>query len=243
MERWFPRIDIPMTWDQFRQLPQHPAFRYEYLDGTAKLSARLRRYHALASLTGPAPATATKDRTLRPVAAADWEQLPQRFAEAFSDTAPLSLLEPALRLTAARDCLERTQAGEHGLLIESASFVATADGQIDAAVLITLLQAGDLERFDDPRWSEPPPPDALQTGWGRPHLTWVFTTPHAGRRGLASALLQRARAALAELGYTELASTFLLGNEPSLLWHWKNGFRLLSYVGSPRRITDEQQRS
>lgn len=243
MERWFPRIDIPMTWDQFRQLPQHPAFRYEYLNGTARLSARLRRYHALASLTGSAPPAATTNRTLRPIAATDWDQLPQVFADAFAVAPPLSLLEPALRLRAARDCLDRTRAGEHGLLIDSASSVAAADGRIDAAILITLLQAGDLERFDDPRWAETPPPDALQSGWGRPHLTWIFSTPQAGRRGLASALLRRARAALAELGYGELASTFLLGNEPSLLWHWKNGFRLLSYVGSPSRTTGEYQRS
>jgi hypothetical protein len=32
-----------------------------------------------------------------------------------------------------------------------------------------------------------------------------------------------------------LASTFLLGNESSMLWHWRNGFQLLQYPGSRRR--------
>jgi ribosomal protein S18 acetylase RimI-like enzyme len=108
-------------------------------------------------------------------------------------------------------------------------------GKLHGAVLITLLQAGDLESFDDPLWKEIPPENALELRWGRPHVTWIFTSPHAARRGLASALLDRAAAALMHMGYTELASTFLLGNEPSLLWHWRNGFRLMSYVGSPRR--------
>ena len=240
MDRWFPRIAIPMTWEQFRQLPQHPAFRYEYLDGTATLTARPRRYHALLPLTAEATHAHRPTVDIDPLDVAGWEQLPPLFADAFAATAPLSLLEPQQRLDAARDCLQRTRDGEHGLPIESASFVATTADQPCAAILITLLQAGDLERFDDPAWAQPPPPDALTIGWGRPHVTWVFAAPHAARRGLATALLSRAAGSLVELGYNELASTFLLGNEASLLWHWKNGFRLLSYVGSPRRMADDQ---
>ena len=236
MDRWFPRISIPMTWNQFRRLPQHPAYRYEYLEGTARLTSRPRRYHALLSLERHWPSTCNAD--IRPIDAAAWGKLPDGFAEAFATTAPLSLLEPKLRLAAARDCLERTQRGEHGLLIEPACLVAVADGRVCGAIVVTLLQAGDLERFDDPRWGEPPPDDALETGWGRPHVAWIWTSPGVARCGLGSAMLARSAQALAELGYRELASTFLLGNEPSLLWHWKNGFRLLSYVGSPQRITE-----
>ena len=239
MDRWFPRITIPMTWDRFRQLPKHPAYRYEYLDGAAKLTAQLRRYHALLAPIARNPALPNAAAEIRPIDPADWDHLPELFADAFATTAPFSLLEPEQRRAAARDCLERTRGGEHGLLIEAASFVAAVNQQVCAAILITLLQAGDLEQFDDPRWGERPPPNALQVGWGRPHVTWVLSAPNAARSGLASALLDRAATALADLGYCELASTFLLGNEPSLLWHWKNGFRLLSYVGSPRRLTSE----
>ncbi len=39
-----------------------------------------------------------------------------------------------------------------------------------------------------------------------------------------------------ELGYTELISSFILGNESSMLWHWRNGFELLPYSGSRRRF-------
>ena len=41
------------------------------------------------------------------------------------------------------------------------------------------------------------------------------------------ALLEMAVPALGRLGYTGLASTFLLGNESSMLWHWRAGFKLL----------------
>ena len=40
-------------------------------------------------------------------------------------------------------------------------------------------------------------------------------------------------------GYKELASTFLLGNESSTLWHWRMGFRLLAYPGSMRLIREQ----
>jgi hypothetical protein len=50
------------------------------------------------------------------------------------------------------------------------------------------------------------------------------------------ALLDAVVRALASLGYSELASTFLLGNESSTLWHWRTGFRLLSHPGSMRAI-------
>jgi hypothetical protein len=33
-----------------------------------------------------------------------------------------------------------------------------------------------------------------------------------------------------------LSSTFLQGNDSSLLWHWRNGFELLENPGSRRRM-------
>lgn len=227
-----------MTWEQFRQLPEHPAFRYEYRNGVAQLSPRLRRYHGLLDLSVRATCDSAQSTSaeLRPVADGDWERLPEVFANSFAGAAPFSLLEPAQRLTAAQDCIARTLTGEFGRLVDTASFVAMESDEPQGAILITLLQAGDLEAFDDPRWKEIPPENPLESRWGRPHVTWVFTAPNAARRGLASALLDRATAALLQMGYSELASTFLLGNEPSVLWHWRNGFQLKSYVGSPRRM-------
>ena len=44
---------------------------------------------------------------------------------------------------------------------------------------------------------------------------------------------------LLAMGYKELASTFLIGNDSSMLWHWRSGFRLLAYPGSWRRRISE----
>ena len=63
----------------------------------------------------------------------------------------------------------------------------------------------------------------------------MFVSPLDAGRGVGTALLNAAARELLALGYTELASTFLLGNESSMLWHWRNGFRLLQYPGSRRR--------
>ena len=40
----------------------------------------------------------------------------------------------------------------------------------------------------------------------------------------------------------ELASTFLLGNESSTLWHWRAGFRCLPYPGSMRVVREQVAR-
>ena len=53
---------------------------------------------------------------------------------------------------------------------------------------------------------------------------------------------QALSSALRELGFTSLLSTFLAGNDSSMLWHWRVGFRLLSYPGSPRRHTPHPEK-
>jgi len=47
-------------------------------------------------------------------------------------------------------------------------------------------------------------------------------------QGLGSRLLANSATVLRDLGYRELRSTFLVGNERSALWHWRNGYRLES---------------
>jgi GNAT superfamily N-acetyltransferase len=102
------------------------------------------------------------------------------------------------------------------------------------AALVTLLPDRDATDWDSYHWHEPPPPDCIARRLGRPHLTWIFVHPAAAGRGIGSALLRQVAAALRGLGYTELASTFLAGNDSSMLWHWRQGFRLLAHPGSRR---------
>jgi GNAT superfamily N-acetyltransferase len=106
-------------------------------------------------------------------------------------------------------------------------------------VLVTLLPATDPADWRSYHWPEPPPADCVARGLGRPHLTWVFVSPYYGGRGAGTALLHAAAKALRAKGYTEMASTFLLGNESSMLWHWRNGFRLLPHAHSLRRPAED----
>src|SRR5580693_1815698 len=49
---WMPVLELSLTLTQFRQLPHNPAYKYEYLDGKARLSPRPKHYHAQLDLAG-----------------------------------------------------------------------------------------------------------------------------------------------------------------------------------------------
>ena len=223
-------VKIRMSIQEFHQLPRHPAYKYEYIDGETWLTPRPRTYHALLDLRTEEPPPAADNVTTRPLADSDWRALPNLFSAAFRDRPPFLGLDDRKRRTAARDILEYCRAGNDGPLIEPASFVGRLDPfeGLAGGVLVTLLPEVDLADWRAFEWAEPPPPDAVARRLGRPHLTWVFVHPFAAGHGLGTALLHAATRELAALGYTELASTFLLGNESSTLWHWRNGFRLAS---------------
>ncbi len=103
------------------------------------------------------------------------------------------------------------------------------------AVLVTLYAPGDpADVRGSHRPAKSPPADWRDTAWGAPHLTWAFVGPWDARQGVGTALLRAACDALAALGHRELTSTFLMGNDASAFWHWRNGFRLLSGPFSQR---------
>jgi len=131
-----------------------------------------------------------------------------------------------------------------GPLVADASPVAAArsDSALAGALLTTLLPAGDPSDWDSWRWAGPPPPDAVARRIGRPHLTWAFVSPWFARQSVGTALLDAAVHALMRVGYTELASPFLRGNESSTLWHWCAGFGCSPYPGSLRAIREQVAR-
>jgi len=247
IEKWFTTIELPLTFAEFLALPQNPAYKYEYFDGRAWLTPRPKNCHALLDLrsfTRPIATLATQEDTvIRPLVDEDWQQLPSLFSAAFHRVQPFASLVDKTRLEAARECLRQTKEGTEGPLIAEASLVAAckSDETLIGAALTTLLPAGDPSQCRSWRWETPPPPDAVARGIGRPHLTWAFVGPWHARQGVGTALLDTAVQALARLGYSDLASTFLLGNEYSMLWHWRAGFRLLSYPGAMRVIRQESE--
>jgi GNAT superfamily N-acetyltransferase len=242
-DEWMPRLELPITIGQFHQLPRNPAYKYEYFHGAAWLNPRPRYFHAILDLEPwtERPAEGVSRTTgLRPVRPADWEELAPLFAAAFERQQPFGGLEGERRVQAARKSLEHTRTGGDGPWIERASFVATEGeaAQAVGGILVTLLPDADPAAWDSYHWKEPPPPDALARRIGRPHLTWIFVSPFFAGEGVGTLLLGAAVRELLALGYTQLASTFLIGNDSSMLWHWRCGFRLLPYPGSRRRVRE-----
>jgi hypothetical protein len=235
-DEWMRGLQLVMTLDQFHTLPRNSAFRYEYLGGTAYITPRARHYHAMLDLS-PRPEKFVSGISLRSVTNDDWAVLVRVFASAFARVEPFAALDFDVLCQAASQCLTRTRAGGDGPWIPQASYVAIdeSDGNAVGAILVTLLPACDPLSWESYQWQTPPPKDAIERGLGRPHLTWVFVAQGCSRGGIGGVLLSTSERTLLELGYRELLSTFMLGNDSSTLWHWRNGFRLLSYGGSPRR--------
>jgi GNAT superfamily N-acetyltransferase len=149
---------------------------------------------------------------------------------------PYSSLERDARLVAAQKSLEKTRTGGDGPWIRQGSFVAVDhDQRAIGAIFLTLLPDGDAADWESFRWPEPPPADCIERRLGRPHLTWIFVRHWSAGHGTGTALLGAAVNAARAMGYRQLASTFLVGNESSMLWHWRNGFDLQPYPGSRRQ--------
>ncbi len=242
-DEWMRPIQLPISIEQFHQLPRNPAYKYEYFDGQAWISPRPRFYHALLDLSvleaGPLD-WIDPHVSVRPLEASDWDDLAGLFSAAFHYREPFSALDDQQRAEAARQCLERTRTGSDGPLLEAACFQAfrPEGNRAIGAILITLVPGGDPTDLDSYVWNEPVPPDLIERRQGRPHLTWIFVHGFLVSRGVGTALLDAAGRALLQLGYRELASTFLLGNDSSMLWHWRNGFRLLTHPFSRRPPLD-----
>ncbi len=231
---WMPTLTLPLTPEQFRQLPRNPAYAYEYLNDTAYLTPRARHYHALLDLR---PREVSGEVATRPIRPDDFTDLPALFSGAFSRIQPFGSLDDLTRRQAAESCLKKTRTGGDGPWIERASFVALDEqGTRLGAVFVTLLPLADPSSWQAYSWQEAPPPDAIARRLGRPHLTWIFVAPLRSGIGIGTALLAAAVNELLALGYKELLTTFLAGNDSSMLWHWRNGFRLLPHPGSRRKF-------
>jgi hypothetical protein len=234
-DEWMPWLELRLSPLEFQQLPRNAAYRYQYQAGAAWLNPRPRYFHAMLDLRA-VDLRGAADVTLRGMHADDLGPLEGVFSDAFRAHQPFAGLTEAGRLLAARNSLQQVRSGGDGPWIERASFVALGeDGSLLGGVLVTLLPLRDPTDVDCYSWDSPPPPEAAEQRLGRPHLTWIFVRSGEAGRGVGTALLGAVCRELADKGYQELLSTFMLGNDSSMLWHWRSGFRLLRHPGSMRR--------
>jgi hypothetical protein len=245
---WMPVVQIPMSIEQFHRLPRHPAYKYEFLGGKAMLTPRAKFYHARLVLSRFTPGLNLEHGEplhVQPVRDVDFASLKCLFRIVFHRYQPFASLDEQTLSKAADYCLERTRTGGDGPWLRPASFLVCSpdDRAPVGAILVTLLPEGDALNAESYYWREPAPADLVDQRRGRAHLTWIFVHPLAMARGAGTFLLRKVVQALSCLGYAELFSTFLLGNESSMLWHWRNGFELLSSPFSVRRrLQSVQQR-
>lgn len=230
-DQWMTRQELPLTQDQVARLPRSPAWQYSALDGRLILWPRVRAYHAVLALDGVKPAS---EHVFTAVPTCQHAELEATFKAAFRSVIPYAGLDDATLAEAAHVSLGRTWSGMDGPLVQPACCAAREQERIQGALFVTLLPPGSNLDPASWYWQEPAPARWEDAIGGRPHLTWVFVDPACGRSGLATAMLRHAAAALRERGFSFLLSTFLLGNDASLLWHWKNGFELL-----PTRLHDQ----
>lgn len=227
-------LQLRLSPTEFAELPRSATHSYEFHDGEVLIQPRPRYYHAILDLLEWEPQLAA-DVAIAPLADTDWPLLTEVFAAAFAKQQPYGGLSGELRLMAARMALAQTRKGGDGPFVPQASFVARSDDAVLlGAALITLVPNKEPCDWSCCVWDEPPPKNCLEQKLGRPHLTWVFVRETAAGHGIGTALLSACADALLDLGFEELISTFMLGNDSSMLWHWRNGFRLLSYPGSSR---------
>jgi GNAT superfamily N-acetyltransferase len=251
---WYREVDLEVSWETFHQFPRHPDFRYEYIQGQMRISARPRTVHCVLDLEAFAASSPSENSrrrwSIRPLHPNDWPNLQAPFAAALGMSAPLCQLDREVQLRAAEDLLDATRSGADGPFVPEASFVlseqpsGTRNSATDAddpkriigGILVTLIPSRDVRDFDPEQWDEPVPDAPFRLGWGEPHLTWIFVSPTRWRRGGGASLLRETVGQLRAAGYRSLTSTLLPGNVASLLWHWQMGFALHSHPASPGRI-------
>ena len=212
---------LAITMDQFKQLPRHPAYRYEYFDSHAHITPRLQCRTAALSLDRPIPRGGSVipfKVQLLPFVSTIWISLTNLFLDAFASHPPFAEMTDTTRRSAVRECLRRTQEGGDGKLLASASVVACdAEENPVGFAVVTLVRIRQRNAATaSQQWQS----------FDAPHLTWICVSPLLTRQGVGSLLLANAVAALKAEGWRSLYSTFLDCNPPSVFWHWKNGFTL-----------------
>lgn len=234
--RFFRRFDVRIPFKTWERLPRIPGYKNEYWDGEAHYTPRPKTCDVYLDLQTwhppPPPADAIRGRqrvTVRRLRDEDWIDLPGLFYGAFARQPPLGSWNKHAGLRAARCVLEWTRRGGDGPLVRDACLTAWMAGEggepdrLCGAAIVTLAPARALRGC--PSGAAIPHPeqkDRLVV----PHLDWVFVHWLYQRHGIATGLLKGVVDALRAGGFAYLASTCMEDNAASMMWHWRNGFRL-----------------
>lgn len=239
MDDHFRSVELKIGIDEFHTLPRNAAYKYEYFGGRAVLTPRPKCFTCVRDLS-PVETEGdpwVQDCVVKRLCREEAPELSELFHGSMLRTQPFASLEPEAARKAAQACFTKTITGGDGPLIEAACF-QIADSRRDGPCGATLVTLQPFEILTDPfgaTWRGAIPDNAVQSKLGVPHLTWIFVSPWQARHGLGTRLLAATVEALREMGFDSLASTFMLDNGPSALFHWRNGFQLPSQMAAFRR--------
>ncbi|MHB2020842.1 MAG: GNAT family N-acetyltransferase [Candidatus Xenobia bacterium] len=219
--RAFPDLRLALPFEEWHRLPRNPAFKYEYIEGQARMTPRPATATVVLPLHAWQPIKLRRPPRVRQLQERDWKTLHQVFYAAFFHEMPFHCLSERKAKALARSCMQHTREGGDGELVHAASVVAESERSgVEGAALITLVNSEHLVAFPEYRTMLPP-------GEQLAHLTWIFVNQYATRRGIGTALLHETVQRLRELGHLALTSTFIIGSHRTMLWHWQMGFRLV----------------
>ena len=103
-----------------------------------------------------------------------------------------------------------------------------------AALIVALMRGWARSVYAGLRMKVLPTPLDLDSS-EQPQISWVFVCSRASGQGVSARMLDATTRSLWDLGYHELASATHQGNDASMRWHWRNGFRLLPCFESDNR--------
>lgn len=194
-----PSLRRKMSHEEYLDHPRLPGWSYRYADGELQAASAQVVVPLELRLPVERKAEAPPGSRLRPLAEGDDPVLVELFVEAFTDTMEyVGAGEDEIRRSA-RESLERGPLRRRGARHVVSYVAEDAEGPVGAAL--------------------------FRHGRKAPLLDLVFVVPAWQRRGLADALVTRAAERFAELGEVRLFSSAMIGNDPSLAWHRRFGFR------------------
>src|SRR5260370_11919361 len=93
---WYRCIRLPITIDQFQQLPRNPVYKYEYFGDYALLTPRPKTYNALLELkpqiAPPEIHSQPEPVSFRGLPADDWAEFAPLFSRSFHPVLPSATL-------------------------------------------------------------------------------------------------------------------------------------------------------
>src|SRR5215212_3182247 len=235
--RFFRRLDYQVPWETWERLPRVAGFKNEYWEGEAHLTPRPQTcdiYLETSKWRTPDVSEAqwgSAEVETRRLQDEDWQKLPDLFFASMAMELPLCLWNGNAAKRGARAIIECTRLGRDGDLLRDSCFVAVTQDKDEPHDAEELCGAAIVTLNPIRRMISPPAAAGILHPERKdekvvPHLTWIFVDHWMRRRGIATQLLGAVVESLRARKLRFLASTCLLHNASSLLWHWRNGFIL-----------------